>query len=149
MTLVAFGAVAFALAVVLMVLRKSWRRTQSVLMVLAGLAVSGAVGGVRDHISAWSQHASTSSTVKLFGDAVPYVIAFVIVAVWFLLMDFDALANKMRGRGGGGGTNRFKTTLLTPVLGLLVPVAVAILPGLHALPDQARHGITALASMIG
>lgn len=149
MTLVAFGAVAFALAVVLMFLRKSWRRTQSLLMVVAGLAVSGSVGRIRDRFAAWSAHASTSSTLHLFGAAVPYVIAFVIVAVWVLLMDFDAVANKMRGRSGGGGDNRWKTTALTPWLGLVVPVAVAVLPGLHALPDQARHGIAALASMIG
>ena len=148
MTLVAFGAVCFALAVVLMWKRKSWRRVQSVLMVVAGLAVSGAVGGVRDHISSWTQHASTSGTAKLFGTAVPYVLAFVIVTWWVLDMDFDGLANKMRGRGQGGG-NRHKVTAMTPWLGLLVPVALAVLPGLAALPDQARDGIAQLASMIG
>lgn len=154
MSLVALGAVAFVVALVLMWKRKKWRRVQSVLMVIAGLSVSGSVGRVRDHISAWSQDTSAKTGSHLFGTAVPYVIAAVIVGWWVLDMDFDGLVNRARGRRGGGGEkegggNKHKVTVLTPWLGLLVPLSVAVLPGLGALPDQARHGLTALASMIG
>lgn len=146
MLLSAFGAVCFVLALLLIWKRREWRRTQSVLMLVAGLAVSGAVGGLRDAIARWSHDASVSASTKLFGVAVPYVIAFVIVAWWVLDMDLDGLVNRMRGRGGSG---RHTVTRLTPWLGLLVPVALAALPGLGGLLDHTRHGVAALAAMIG
>lgn len=147
MSLAVLAVITAAIAGVLMWKRKSWRRTQAVLMFITGLGLSGIAGRVRDGITDLATSASASGTAKVFGVGVPYAIALVLV-LWFALdMDVDGLAAKVRGRSGGA--NKHTTTAVTPWLALLVPVALAALPLLGSLPEAARHGATQLAAMIG
>jgi len=146
-SLAIFGVLCAVTALMLMWKRPATRRTQAVLMLVTGLALSGAAAGVRGNLTDLATSTSASATQKIFGVGVPYAIALVIV-LWFALdMDLDGLVNKMRKKKGG--KNNHTTSALTPWLALLVPVALAALPLVNGLPDSARQGATALASMMG
>lgn len=129
------GVLCAAGAGVLMWKRRTWRRTQAVLLLVTGLSLAGAAGHIRDHLTALATSASATTTTKVFGVGVSYAVALVIV-LWFALdMDVDGLIAKVRKKGGtGGGGNRHTTTGFTPWLALLVVPAVAALPVIGALP---------------
>ena len=125
------GVLTAATALVLMVKRKTWRRIQAVLMFVTGLALAGTAGALRDWLESWWTRAGSTVTDKVFGTAVPYAFALVLV-IWFALdMDLDGLAGKIRKKPGSG---KHTTTVLTPWLALLVPVALASVPFLAGAP---------------
>lgn len=134
------GVAAAAVALVLMVKRRSWRRTQSLLLFVTGLSLAGAAGTAR----AWLEHlwtrAGSTATDKLLGTAVPWALALVIVLWWVLDMDFDGLAAKVT-RKSSSRSNRHQPTVLTPWLGLLVPVALASVPFLTDLPATVQAAL--------
>ena len=163
MGLTVFAVLCAVLTALLMWRRSQTRRIQAVLMIIVGVAASGWAGGLRDKIAHVATDASATTTTKMFGVAVPYAIAFVIV-VWFALdMDLDGLFARKRkmpggragrqmaalGLAGGGKVNKHQTTWFTPWLGLMLPVALAALPIVNSLPDYARAGATTFAAMIG
>jgi hypothetical protein len=148
MSLPAVAAACAALAVLLMWKRSEWRRTQALLMLVAGLALGGLVDGWREAIADLAADASASATAKLFGVGVPYVAALFVVA-WFALdMDIDGLVNKMRKKGGKG-KNKYTTTGFTPWLALLVPVMLAVLPVVGDTPELARGIVADVAAEAG
>ncbi|HEX5495151.1 MAG TPA: hypothetical protein VFX70_11325 [Mycobacteriales bacterium] len=120
------GVVCGGVALLLMVKRKPWRRTQSVLMFIAGLALAGAGGLIRDRIEQMLTKAGSATSGLVFGVAVSWVIAAVLV-LWFVLdMDVDGLINKARKKSGG--VNRHQATAFTPWLALFVPTLLTTLP---------------------
>jgi hypothetical protein len=170
MSLSVIGVLCATLALTLMWKRKKTRRTQSVLMFIVGLVISGgAVGHTRDRIAHLASSHAASATAKAFGVGVPYAVFFFLALWWFLDMDLDGLVASIRkrtsgkggattGRGAAGAvavagspirTNKHQCTWFTPWLGLLVPLCLAALPIVGGLPEVARHGITTLAAMVG
>lgn len=136
------GVCCAVVALMLMWKRKAMRRTQAIFMLVTGLALGGVAGRARDWLTGLATSASASSTAKVFGVGVSYAMAIVIV-LWFILdMDLDGLVQKMRKRNSGGfsglkaSTNKHRTTVLTPWLGLLVVPSVAVLPVVGALPGM-------------
>lgn len=147
MSLAVFAVLCAVAALVLMWKRPQTRRTQAVLFLIVGLALSGAAGAFRGRLDQLAQSGSATATQKVFGVGVPYAIALVIV-LWFALdMDLDGLVNKLRKKKGG--SNKHTTTMLTPWLALLVPVALAALPVVNGLPSALRDGASSLAAGLG
>lgn len=143
--LAVIAVVAAAIAITLMVKRPTMKRAQALLMLVAGF---GLAGGVASNLRGWLQglwtDAGSDLTSAVFGAAVSYSIALVIV-VWFCLdMDIDGLyrRHKKKKKSAGGGdvavTNKHTVTNATPWLGFLVPVALGALPYLGVIPDAIR-----------
>jgi 4-amino-4-deoxy-L-arabinose transferase-like glycosyltransferase len=154
MTAGVLGAVLVALALMLMWKRAKWRRTQSVLMLLGSLCLTGGwLAAIRRSLLSAASGAGASATSVTFGVAVPYVVAFVIAVWWALDMDLDGLVarlhKKSKGGGKGGDSNKHKPTWFTPWLGLLVPVSVGLLPYVGSAPDAVRDGLTQLLAAAG
>jgi hypothetical protein len=141
-----FAVLCAVTALMLMWKRSAWKRTQAVLMLVVGLALSGSAGALRDRLMHLASSTSASATQKVFGVGVAYAIALVIVLWFFLDMDLDGLAARVTKKKGG--KNKHTTTGFTPWLALLVPVALAALPLVNGLPDLARSGATALAASL-
>lgn len=142
----ALSAACFLLALTLMIKRPSWRRTQAVLMLIAGLALAGSAGQVRARLTDLGTSTTASLTTKVLGIGLAYGFALVIVVWWMLDMDLDGLINKARRKGGGSG--RHSTTAATPWVALLVPVSIAALPVIGGLTAQATVVGDQLAALL-
>lgn len=146
--LASFSVVCFILAVVLMLKRKPWRRTQAVLMLIAGLALAGEAGRIRDRLAELGSSSTATLSSKALGLGLSYSFALVVVVWWFLDMDLDGLVNKWRKSGKGSG--KYSTTALTPWLALFVPVSLAVLPLVGGLSDELqRFGDQAALILLG
>lgn len=128
------SAASFMLAVLLMIKRSKWRRTQAVLMLIAGLSLAGGAAGVRGRLTALGTDTTMSMTSRVLGVGLAFGFAMVIVVWWSLDMDLDGLVNKLRKKGGGSG--KHGTTAMTPWLSLFVPPMLAALPFVGALSPQ-------------
>lgn len=145
MELSVFALPCAAVAMVLMWKRPSWRRTQALLMLVVGLALSGFAGVLRDRLAALATSPAASPAQRVFGVGLPYAVALVLV-LWFVFdLDLDGLG---RGRGRGYGRNDHTTSAATPWLGLVVPIALAALPIVSWLPATLRGGVARLVSML-
>jgi hypothetical protein len=151
MSLAVLAVVAATVAVVLMWKRPSWRRTQAVLMVVAGVGLAGGLGeALRGWVADLTTTTSSTVTASVFGTAVPWAGALFLVAWFALEMDLDGLVDRARKKSGGergtggsrrtaSGGNRHTTTAWTPWLGLLVPVALVAVPGGDAIEQAVRE----------
>ncbi len=129
----------FVAAVIVMVKRSQMRRTQAVLMLIAGAGIAGRIGDLRDYFTERGGQVGATSSDRLFGYGVPYIFAVVVVMWWFFSMDLDGLINKLRKKGKGSG--RHSTTAFTPWLSLLVIPCLAVLPFVGGIgPEIKRLG---------
>lgn len=132
-TLSIAGVLCAAAAIVLMIKRSKWRRTQAVLMLVTGLSMAGAAGHFRSRVEHYYTSGSRSVSAWLLGVGVPSMAALILV-LWFVLeMDLDGAVNKLRKNSGA--TNKHKAGAVTPWLALLVPLAWASLPWVGGVPD--------------
>lgn len=144
MELSLFALPCAAVALVLMWKRPGWRRTQALLMLVVGLALSGFSGVLRDRLAALATSPAATPAQRVFGVGLPYAVALVLV-LWFAFdLDLDGLGRRGRGYGRNGHT----TSAATPWLGLLVPIALGALPIVAWLPAVLRGGVTRLVSLL-
>lgn len=115
-------------AAMLMWKRSAWKRTQAVLMFIAGLGLAGGIAGqIRSWLEGAGSQASSDVTSQVFGASVAYGFALAVV-IWFALdMDVDGLYRRV-AKKDKSAVNKHKTSGATPWLGLLTPVALASLP---------------------